>query len=207
MEHFHKLNTYLIVSKQKISMLCFCCFQSNADASISRHVISSDQYHVITTLIQYYQMEIRWSIRQLLLQAFGVLCSLDKTVVSIMLNSVLPGELARDMVANPRNIPKLNYSSLLLTMIFSMGEPMPVTHLGVLAKDTNFVPWLVMRCFRLLRHSFLGVSIGQHRISTRYRRGRTDSWFVLEFNMFLQFTIRLRSWKCCAVGVRKKGCR
>lgn len=76
-------------------LLVLFFFQSNADASISRHVISSDHYHVITTLIQYYQMEIRWSIRQLLLQAFGVLCSLDKTVINIMLNSVLPGELAR----------------------------------------------------------------------------------------------------------------
>ncbi|XP_066247767.1 NCK-interacting protein with SH3 domain isoform X1 [Euwallacea similis] len=108
---------------------------SNADTSISRHVISSDQYHVITTLIQYYQMEVRWSIRQLLLQAFGVLCSLDKTVISIMLNSILPGELARDMMANPGNIPKLNYSSLLLTMVFSMGEPMPITNLEYLEQD------------------------------------------------------------------------
>ncbi|XP_030759186.1 NCK-interacting protein with SH3 domain [Sitophilus oryzae] len=108
---------------------------SNADTSISRHVISSNQYHVIITLIQYYQMEVRWSIRQLLLQAFGVLCSLDKTVINIMLNSILPGELARDMMANPRNIPKLNYSSLLLTMIFSMGEAMPITSLEYLGPD------------------------------------------------------------------------
>ncbi|XP_060527964.1 NCK-interacting protein with SH3 domain [Cylas formicarius] len=108
---------------------------SNADTSISRHVISSDQYHVIVTLIQYYQMEARWSIRQLLLQAFGVLCSLDKTVINIMLNSVLPGELARDMMANPRNILKLNYSSLLLTMVFSMGEAMPIINLEYIGHD------------------------------------------------------------------------
>lgn len=120
--------------KELISIL------SNADASISRHVISYDHYHCITTLIQYYQMEIRWSIRQLLLQAFGVLCSLDKTVVDIMLNSVLPGELARDMVVNSRNIPKLNYSCLLLTMIFSMGLPMPVTNLDLLGVQfLNFI--------------------------------------------------------------------
>ncbi|KAF5292273.1 hypothetical protein FQR65_LT11236 [Abscondita terminalis] len=113
---------------------------SNADASICKHVVSLDQYHVVTTLIQYYQMEIRWSIRQLLLQAFGVLCSLDGTVVTIMLNSVLPSELARDMMANSRNISKLNYSSLLLTMIFSMGEPMPVTHLDHMGSTfLNFI--------------------------------------------------------------------
>ncbi|KAJ8950413.1 hypothetical protein NQ318_003689 [Aromia moschata] len=118
---------------------------SNADASISRHVISSDEYHVITTLIQYYQMEVRWSIRQLLLQAFGVLCSLDKTVISIMLNSILPGELARikpqflyylllGHYDKSKEYSKLNYSSLLLTMIFSMGEKMPVTHYEFLGK-------------------------------------------------------------------------
>ncbi|XP_025837344.1 NCK-interacting protein with SH3 domain [Agrilus planipennis] len=77
-------------------------------------------------------MEVRWSIRQLLLQAFGVLCSLDKTIINIMLNSILPGELARDMMSNPRNIPKLNYSALLLTMVFSMGESMPITHFELL---------------------------------------------------------------------------
>ncbi|XP_050310119.1 NCK-interacting protein with SH3 domain [Anthonomus grandis grandis] len=128
-----------IVIKEYITELI--SILSNADTSISRHVISSDQYHVITTLIQYYQMEVRWSIRQLLLQAFGVLCSLDKTVISIMLNSVLPGELARDMMANPRNIPKLNYSSLLLTMVFSMGESMPVTNLEYLGQ--NFLAFIL----------------------------------------------------------------
>lgn len=102
----------------------------NADASISKHVISSDHYAGVLALIQYYQMEVRWSIRQPLLQALGVLCNLDRSVISIFLSSVLPMELARDMKSNPRNIPKLNYSALLLTMIFSMGEPMPINHLG-----------------------------------------------------------------------------
>lgn len=41
------------------------------------------------------------------------------------------------MLTNPRNIVKLNYSALLLTMILSMGEPMPVTHFGKYA-ETKF---------------------------------------------------------------------
>lgn len=102
---------------------------TNADASVSRHALKQDQYNGIMTLIEYYQMEARWTIRQLLLQSFGVMCSLDPVVVTIMLNSILPMELARDMTSNPRNVPKLNYSSLLMTMIFSMAEPMPITHL------------------------------------------------------------------------------
>ncbi|KDR09746.1 NCK-interacting protein with SH3 domain [Zootermopsis nevadensis] len=113
---------------------------TNADANVSRHVLSGDKYQGVTTLLQYYQMEIRWSIRQLLLQAFGIMCSLDTTVVTIMLNSVLPMELARDMCTNPRNIPRLKYSSLLLTMVFSMGEPMPVTHMEHLG--VNFMSFL-----------------------------------------------------------------
>ncbi|XP_076648696.1 NCK-interacting protein with SH3 domain [Halictus rubicundus] len=108
---------------------------TNADANVSRYILQQDQYNGVTVLIQYYQMEPRWTIRQLLLQSFGVMCSLDSVILTIMLNSVLPMELARDMRSNPRNVIKLNYSSLLLTMIFSMGEPMPVTHLEQLGPD------------------------------------------------------------------------
>ncbi|KAK0175488.1 hypothetical protein PV327_009235 [Microctonus hyperodae] len=114
---------------------------TNADANVSRHALRQDQYDGINTLIQYYQMEARWTIRQLLLQSFGVMCSLDAVVVAIMLNSILPMELARDMSSNPRNVPKLNYSSLLLTMIFSMGESMPITHLEHLGSD--FISFLL----------------------------------------------------------------
>ncbi|EEB15455.1 conserved hypothetical protein [Pediculus humanus corporis] len=113
----------------------------NADSNISRHVISNDQYSGVLALVQYYQMETRWSIRQPLLQALGVLCSLDRAIISIFLSSVLPMELARDMKTNPRNIPRLNYSSLLLTMIFSMGEPMPINHLEHLGSD--FIDFLL----------------------------------------------------------------
>ncbi|KAF7990249.1 hypothetical protein HCN44_000054 [Aphidius gifuensis] len=108
---------------------------TNADANVSRYALKNDQYNGIDTLIDYYQMEARWTIRQLLLQSFGVMCSLDKIIVTIMLNSILPMELARDMISNPRNVPKLNYSSLLMTMIFSMGESMPIIHIEQLGPD------------------------------------------------------------------------
>ncbi|KAL6442654.1 hypothetical protein ACFW04_002637 [Cataglyphis niger] len=114
---------------------------TNADANVSRYVLRQDRYNGVTILIQYYQMETRWTIRQLLLQSFGVMCSLDSVVLTIMLNSILPMELARDMRSNPRNVVRLNYSSLLLTMIFSMGEPMPVTHLEQLGPD--FISFLL----------------------------------------------------------------
>lgn len=46
----------------------FLILQSNADVNISQHVLSSHKYAYVTTLVQYYQMETRWPLRQLLLQ-------------------------------------------------------------------------------------------------------------------------------------------
>ncbi|KAL7305713.1 hypothetical protein TKK_0001967 [Trichogramma kaykai] len=114
---------------------------TNADANVSRHILRQNQYDGVSTLIQYYQMETRWTIRQLLLQSFVVMCSLDVVIVKIMLESILPMELARDMKSNARNVAKLNYSSLLLTMIFSMGEPMPITHFDQLGSE--FISFLL----------------------------------------------------------------
>ena len=36
----------------------------------------------------------------LLLKVFGVLCGMDKTVISVLLTSVLPNELGRDIQDN-----------------------------------------------------------------------------------------------------------
>ncbi len=36
-------------------------------------------------------------IRLLLLKVFGVLCGMDKVVISVLLTSVLPNELGREM--------------------------------------------------------------------------------------------------------------
>lgn len=47
-----------------------------------------------------YTQEPRVSIRLLLLKVFGVLCGLDRTVIGILLASVLPNELGRDIQQN-----------------------------------------------------------------------------------------------------------
>jgi len=104
------------------------CLQTNADSTVCRHVISSSQYGGVMALIQYYQMETRWSIRQLLAGALQALCDLDEAVISILVTSVLPCELARDMMDHSRHVPRLRTSASLLTDIFSSGEPMPVPH-------------------------------------------------------------------------------
>ncbi|CAH2073694.1 unnamed protein product, partial [Iphiclides podalirius] len=101
---------------------------SNADVNISQHVLSSHRYAYVTTLVQYYQMETRWPLRQLLLQAFGVMCGLERTALATLALSALPAEIARDMRDNPRAVSRLSHSALLLSMVLSMGDKLPVTH-------------------------------------------------------------------------------
>ncbi|XP_049866632.1 NCK-interacting protein with SH3 domain-like [Pectinophora gossypiella] len=101
---------------------------SNADVNISQHVLSSHRYAYVTTLVQYYQMETRWPLRQLLLQAFGVMCGLERTALATLALSALPAEIARDMQDNPRAVSRLSHSALLLSMVLSMGDKLPVTH-------------------------------------------------------------------------------
>ncbi|GCC39554.1 hypothetical protein chiPu_0023692, partial [Chiloscyllium punctatum] len=74
--------------------------------------------------------EHRVTLRLFLLKCFGAMCNLDASIISTLANSVLPMELARDMQADTKEHQKLCYSALLLTMIFSMGEPLPYHHYG-----------------------------------------------------------------------------
>lgn len=71
---------------------------TNADPKICRHEMSCDQYQSIVNLVLYYQMETRWSIRKMLLEAFKSMCHLDFTAVDILLSSVLPIELVRKFI-------------------------------------------------------------------------------------------------------------
>lgn len=98
------------------------------------------------------------SLRLLLLKCFGAMCSLDAAIISTLVSSVLPVELARDMQTDtqgeargashrlvggvptivgaltaclaPPDHQKLCYSALILAMVFSMGEAVPYAHYG-----------------------------------------------------------------------------
>lgn len=103
--------------------------------------------------------EHRVSLRLLLLKCFGAMCSLDAAIISTLVSSVLPVELARDMQTDtqgkrarasslppgggpatfrgsdqllcaPADHQKLCYSALILAMVFSMGEAVPYAHYG-----------------------------------------------------------------------------
>lgn len=113
----------------------------NADPRICCHEMSCDHYQSIINLVQYYQMETRWSIRKLLLLAFKSMCDLDVVAVDILLGSVLPTELVQEMYSNSANVERLRELAKTLTMIFSLGLRMPVTHEEQL--DAEFVKFML----------------------------------------------------------------
>lgn len=57
--------------------------------------MESDQYRSVNALVLYYQMETRWSIRTKLVGCFKAMCCIDEKAHSVLLNSILPMELAR----------------------------------------------------------------------------------------------------------------
>ncbi|CAG9114408.1 unnamed protein product [Plutella xylostella] len=93
------------------------------------------RYGYVTTLVQYYQQETRWPLRQLLLQAFGVMCGLERVALATLALSQLPAEIARDMRDNPRAVGRLSHCALLLSMLLSMADPLPVTHFEILGVE------------------------------------------------------------------------
>uniref|UniRef100_A0A8C7N960 NCK interacting protein with SH3 domain n=1 Tax=Oncorhynchus kisutch TaxID=8019 RepID=A0A8C7N960_ONCKI len=85
--------------------------------------------------------EHRVSLRLLLLKVFGAMCSLDSALISTLLNSILPMELARDLQTDTQEHQKMCYTALVLTMIFSMGEQVPYHHYEHL--NASFVQFLL----------------------------------------------------------------
>lgn len=101
---------------------------SLADPKICRNEMAVDQYQSTINLVLYYQMETRWTIRKLLLDALKAMCHLDFTAVNIILNSILPIELVEDMKVSVTKVARLKELATVLTIIFSIGQKMPVTH-------------------------------------------------------------------------------
>ncbi|XP_077983692.1 NCK-interacting protein with SH3 domain-like [Glandiceps talaboti] len=101
---------------------------NDANPNICKAVISRDHYESLHSLVVYYQMEHRLTIRIALLKAFGAVCALESAMISNLVCSILPVELARDMQTNPDDFQRLCYSALVSTMLLSTGESLPYTH-------------------------------------------------------------------------------
>ncbi|XP_053455067.1 NCK-interacting protein with SH3 domain isoform X2 [Nycticebus coucang] len=101
---------------------------TDADPEVCKKMCKRNEFESVLALVAYYQMEHRASLRLLLLKCFGAMCSLDAAIISILVSSVLPVELARDMQTDTQDHQKLCYSALVLAMVFSMGEAVPYAH-------------------------------------------------------------------------------
>uniref|UniRef100_A0A8C9UAK9 NCK interacting protein with SH3 domain n=1 Tax=Scleropages formosus TaxID=113540 RepID=A0A8C9UAK9_SCLFO len=114
---------------------------TDADPEVCRRMCRANQFEAVLSLVTYYQMEHRVSLRLLLLKVFGAMCSLDPALISTLLNSILPMELARDLHTDTQEHQKMCYSALVLSMIFSMGEQLPFHHYEQL--NESFVLFLL----------------------------------------------------------------
>ncbi|XP_069329715.1 NCK-interacting protein with SH3 domain isoform X1 [Eulemur rufifrons] len=101
---------------------------TDADPEVCKKMCKRNEFESVLALVAYYQMEHRASLRLLLLKCFGAMCSLDAAIISTLVSSVLPVELARDMQTDTQDHQKLCYSALVLAMVFSMGEAVPYAH-------------------------------------------------------------------------------
>uniref|UniRef100_A0A671YMX5 NCK interacting protein with SH3 domain n=1 Tax=Sparus aurata TaxID=8175 RepID=A0A671YMX5_SPAAU len=114
---------------------------TDADPEVCKRLCKANDYENVQSLVSYYQMEHRVSLRLLLLKVFGAMCSLDAALISNLLNSILPMELARDLQTDTQEHQKMCYTALVLTMIFSMGEQVPYHHYEHL--NASFVEFLL----------------------------------------------------------------
>ncbi|XP_071612036.1 NCK-interacting protein with SH3 domain isoform X2 [Heliangelus exortis] len=112
-----------------------CCYLeellrilTDADPEVCKKMCKKNEFESVLSLVAYYQMEHRVPLRLLLLKCFGAMCNLDAAIISTLVNSVLPMELARDMQTHTQDHQKMCYSALVLAMMFSMGEPLPYHH-------------------------------------------------------------------------------
>lgn len=103
-----------------------CDRLQNAPHNASLHVLKRFKYFYVNNLIEYYQMEVRWSLRRLLIEAFLLMCYLDANIISIMLNSVLPLELVQDIYQT-----KVSYIYI-LRFIYEKGRFCRNTYVSVM---------------------------------------------------------------------------
>uniref|UniRef100_A0A8C5F662 NCK interacting protein with SH3 domain n=1 Tax=Gadus morhua TaxID=8049 RepID=A0A8C5F662_GADMO len=114
---------------------------TDADPEVCKRMCKGNHSEPVLSLVSYYQMEHRVSLRLLLLKVFGAICSLDACLISTLLNSILPMELARDLQSPTQEHQKMCYTALVLSMIFSMGEQVPYHHYEHL--NAEFVEFLL----------------------------------------------------------------
>ena len=98
------------------------------DPNICRKVLQAQDFHYLNELVVYFQLESRAALRISLIQVFGCFCQFGANFITQLLCTVLPTELALDIMRDQTDIVKLLTSSLMLTMLFCTAEPVPYHH-------------------------------------------------------------------------------
>ncbi|XP_065605876.1 NCK-interacting protein with SH3 domain isoform X2 [Cyrtonyx montezumae] len=101
-----------------------CCYLeellrilTDADPEVCKKMCKKNEFESILSLVAYYQMEHRVPLRLLLLKCFGAMCNLDAAIISTLVNSVLPMELARDMQTHTQEHLNSQFVQFLLDVI------------------------------------------------------------------------------------------
>ena len=89
---FYKLYkiVYIFISYIIAKLLNHVCDRlQNAHSSASLHVLRRFKYFYVTNLVEYFQMEVRWSLRKLLIEAFLLMCYMDAKIISLMFKCLM----------------------------------------------------------------------------------------------------------------------
>uniref|UniRef100_A0A8C1UIU3 NCK interacting protein with SH3 domain n=1 Tax=Cyprinus carpio TaxID=7962 RepID=A0A8C1UIU3_CYPCA len=90
---------------------------TDADPEVCKKMCRVNECEAVLSLVSYYQMEHRVSLRLLLLKVFGAMCGLDAALISTLLNSVLTMELARDLQTDTQEHLNAAFLQFLLDVI------------------------------------------------------------------------------------------
>ena len=137
----------------------------SSDVRVSRYVIRRHKYDYVDSLVEYHQMETRRALRLLLMEVFLQICTLDPvTVINRLLISVLPLELAQDVYSfSTTDHERAKLAAMLLTVLFSRGEPLPVQYLepGQIGRNfVDFVLEIIEKPVQKRQHDLSDVYIG-----------------------------------------------
>uniref|UniRef100_A0A803TB02 NCK interacting protein with SH3 domain n=1 Tax=Anolis carolinensis TaxID=28377 RepID=A0A803TB02_ANOCA len=143
-----------------------CCYLdellrilTDADPEVCKKMCKKNEFESVLSLVAYYQMEHRVALRLLLLKCFGAMCNLDAAIISALVNSVLPMELARDMQTHTQEHLNSQFVQFLLDVIedglpSDSTEQLPDLFINVLLAFNLHIP--------VPEHNVIMVTLSKH---------------------------------------------
>ncbi|KAG1677666.1 NCK-interacting protein with SH3 domain [Nymphon striatum] len=97
-----------------------------ADPEVCRQVLEYNDFNILSCLVTYYRMKL-----------FKCFCFIESKSIGILVTSVLPLELSREISASVDDKDKLTQLGYLFMILFSTGDCIPVHHYEYI--DVNFI--------------------------------------------------------------------